>query len=168
VKEEEDGYWLRYSGFDSLTEPTNVYELAIRLLGEIRGVAKLLGGGVLEVKVVGLAQENDAGPRPQYAFLEGIPSDERFGMDAATFTGMIAVAERNPGIVRRSAITKGGLVQSIQGVGDCRDGTNGRSNGWTSDKVRSRFTNTVNNPEAIGTMLAMASGPETRHRSRCR
>lgn len=151
VKEEEDAYWLRYSVFDSLTEPTDVYESVIKLLREIRGVAMLLSGGALEVEVVSLAQENYVGPRPQYVFSKGIPSAERFGMSTTTFTQMIAIAERNPSIAKALGYYQRGdwfnLYKAWEAV---REGTNGRSNGWTSDKVRNRFTNTVNNPEAIG------------------
>ena len=156
VKEEVDGYWLRYTGFETLTEPTEVYELAIRRLDEIRGVAKLLGGGILKVEVVGLAQENLAGPRPQYVFFEGIPSDERFGMSTDQLVSMVATAERHPGIAK--ALTyyqRGDWFNLYKAWETVRDGVGGErtllyQKRWTTKNTKDRFTSTVNNPELIG------------------
>jgi hypothetical protein len=156
IKEEDDGYWLRYSGFESLTEPTKVYELAIKLLDEIRGVAKLLGGGTLKVEVARLAEENRAGPRPQYGFLKGIPSDERIGMSTEQLVGIVATAERNPGIAKALTYFQRGdwfnLYKAWEAV---RDGVGGEKalldeKRWTDKKTKNRFTQTVNNPNVIG------------------
>jgi hypothetical protein len=72
-------------------------------------------------------------------------------MSTATFLRMIAVAERNPGIATAlNFYQRGDWFNLYKAWETVRDGTNGRSNRWTSEKERSRFTNTVNNPEAIG------------------
>jgi hypothetical protein len=147
VREDEEGYRLRYTGFDSLTEATGVYELARMRLGEISGVAKLLGGGTLKVEVVGLAQENKAGPRSQYAFQEGVESEARFGMSTTAFLGWLAVAERNPSIARALDFYQRGDWFNLykaweavaQGVGGEHVILNQKR--WTTKKHKDRFTN---------------------------
>lgn len=151
VKIEDDGCWLRYSRFDSLTDPIEVYESAFKLLGEIRGVAQLLGNDAFKVKVAGLAREDAEGLRHQYVLAGGVPSDGRFGMPTDAFISMIAVAEKNPDIADAlSFYQRGTWFDLFKAWEKVRDGTDGRSNAWTTRNERSRFTNTVNNPEVIG------------------
>jgi len=171
VSKREDGYYLRSTGFNLLTDAHDVRECATQILDVVSGLAKLIYGNFQAVKVSGIMRvEEDGKPPQQFIMPLSISCAEAFGTPSIVTSGetessqapnimesVLEIASQEKP-VREALARYGGLEHNWQNLYNILEIVKGDVGGenalikkpWSPSGKLKLFKQTANSPLAIG------------------